>query len=69
MTVRKETGQLGAGAGSARRSIVSATGAKNEVAALCGSVPRRAKQLDVIDKAAICTGYAVSFQGMANALA
>src|SRR5207248_10873550 len=43
------TGELGAGAGAARRAVVGLAGAEDEIPAVGGRVPRRAVQLNVVD--------------------
>ena len=49
LTVGPEAGELRAGAGAARASIVRAAGAEDEATGVVFGVSRRAEQLDVVD--------------------
>src|SRR5205823_4918669 len=49
LPVGREAGELGAGAGAARRAVVGPAGAENEVADVVRRVLRRAEELNVVN--------------------
>ena len=59
LAVGGQAGQLGAGAGAARRAVVGLAGAEHEVPAVGAGRGRRAEQLDVVDLAAVRAGDAL----------
>jgi len=65
MAVGGQAGQLGAGAGAARRAVVGLAGAQHEVAGIGGG--RGAEQLDVVDLRAVRAGDVLRLERAADA--
>ncbi len=62
LAIGEEAGELGAGAGAARRAVVSLAGTEDEVAPVVRRVERRSEQLDMIDFFSVISGNSLPDQ-------